>query len=112
MTEPVKDAAGLPRFEASMGGVRHPVAKGTTSAAMSERSVASFTIDLKHLAGVDLTAPVQLLIITDTTADEVTSAPRFTGDVVAAQPSDGGLLDIEAEGGRELVESTVGLLKA
>lgn len=110
MPDPLEMPGGQPRMFVSVGGQRRPVTDGTLRSSMSDRSDASFTIDLRHLAAVDLTSPVQLTMPSAEASqgDDI----RFTGHIVTAVPTDAGTLSATAESGRELVESAVGLLHA
>jgi len=102
---------GVPSFFVKVGGEHLRVTEGRMSSSMGDRSYASFTLDLRYLAAIDLTSPVQLVIpgaSADPSADD--ALPRFTGHVVTASP-DEGTLAIKAEGALGMVESKVGLLQ-
>lgn len=94
---------------ATIGGERQRIVSGTISSALSDRSSCTFTVDLNHLAAVDLTPPIQILS-DDPTDSEDTSLPRFTGHALTAEPNEG-LLEITAEGALELVESHAGFIR-
>lgn len=103
---------GTPAFVVSIGGERRRIVDGTVSSRINDRSYASFTLDLRHLPAVDLSSPVA--ISTSGAPDPSGSPegePRFSGHVVTARPTQH-VISIEAEGARELVESSAGLLHA
>jgi hypothetical protein len=105
------DPGSIPRHFARIGGEHRRITRGVLRSAVNDRTYASFVLDLRHLAAVDLTPPVKLVVPGpggDPTADD--AIPSFTGHVVMARPDSDGLA-IEAEGGRGLVESSVGLLQ-
>ena len=61
MTDIPVAPGGVPAFFVKVGGEHLRVTEGSTSSSMGDRSYASFTLDLRYLAAIDLTSPVQLV---------------------------------------------------
>lgn len=94
-----------------IGDQNHKVTSGTAKSALSERSVADLTVDLKHLPGVDLSTIVQIFHSDGQTTEFTDLLPSFTGHAVTSHPT-GATLSIHAEGALEMVESMTGYVNA
>lgn len=93
--------SGPPTLRVKLGGEALTLTGGRLSNAINDRATASIEVNLEHLQPVDYSGPVTIHVAG---SDEL----RFTGHIVSAHTDADGTTRMEAESGRDLVESRLG----
>lgn len=96
--------SGPPSLQAKLAGQALTLTGGRLQNAINDRATASIEVNLEHLQPVDYSGPVTIHMAA---SDE----PRFTGHIVRADTDAEGTTRMEAESGRDLVESRVGYVR-
>ncbi len=96
--------SGPSAMDVRLAGQVLPLAGGQLNNSINERATATIEVDLAHLAPVDYSGPV-------TITRDPEATPVFTGHVVRAAGSAPGITRMQAESGRDLMESRVGYLR-